>query len=178
MSCRSIDGDRPCCEIADERNLDLIERGEATVSDVGRPCRVMPQSLEDGLQQLGFDACFPLAEPRLIVEIAVVLVWEHRLETESKPEILLFTYHRPSIYTAGIRRRRMPIFEYVCRECHHRFDLIVNGSTVPQCPSCRTDKLDKQLSAFAVGGTGYAGSPASGPCGSCGDPRGPGACSM
>ena len=29
----------------------------------------------------------------------------------------------------------MPIFEYVCQECNHRFELIVQGGTVPACPS-------------------------------------------
>jgi putative FmdB family regulatory protein len=72
----------------------------------------------------------------------------------------------------------MPIFEYVCQECRHRFELIVHGSTVPSCPSCEGRKLDKQISGFAVGSTGYPGGAAgSAPCGSCGDPRGPGACS-
>ncbi|TAJ34491.1 MAG: zinc ribbon domain-containing protein [Nitrospirae bacterium] len=77
----------------------------------------------------------------------------------------------------------MPIFEYVCQECRHKFEMIVQGSTVPACPSCKTTKLEKQISGFAVGATeGWApsGGPGggSGSCGSCGDPRGPGACSM
>ncbi len=73
----------------------------------------------------------------------------------------------------------MPIFEYVCLECNHRFELLVLGSTVPACPSCKTTKLQKQFSAFGVGATeGWTPSSGAGPCGSCGDPRGPGACSL
>ncbi len=74
----------------------------------------------------------------------------------------------------------MPIFEYVCGECNHRFELLVQGSTEASCPKCRATKLEKQFSAFGVGATGgdWASSSGGGACGSCGDPRGPGACSM
>ena len=44
----------------------------------------------------------------------------------------------------------MPIFEYVCRNCRHQFELIVSGSIVPQCPSCESKKLEKQLSVFTA----------------------------
>jgi putative FmdB family regulatory protein len=73
----------------------------------------------------------------------------------------------------------MPLFEYRCTGCDHRFEALVRGSEAPACPSCRGVELEKLFSAFAVGGAEspqkFAG-PA--PCGSCGDPRGPGACSM
>jgi len=74
----------------------------------------------------------------------------------------------------------MPIFEYVCAQCTHRFEAIVLGSEAPHCPSCASDDLEKQLSVFAVGSSGAGASPQFGPapCGSCGDPRGPGACSL
>jgi putative FmdB family regulatory protein len=74
----------------------------------------------------------------------------------------------------------MPIFEYVCRECDHRFESIVLGSQKPACPKCESKKLDQQISRFAVsGGDKTSMNPAPmGPCGSCGDPRGPGSCQM
>jgi putative FmdB family regulatory protein len=73
----------------------------------------------------------------------------------------------------------MPIFEYVCGECQHKFEMIVQGATVPACPSCKATKLEKQISSFAVGATsGWSSSGSPGSCGTCGDPRGPGACSM
>ena len=72
----------------------------------------------------------------------------------------------------------MPIFEYVCRECNHRFELLIRGSVEAVCPQCRATKLEKQISSFGVGATGGWASPGSGgSCGSCGDPRGPGSCS-
>jgi putative FmdB family regulatory protein len=73
----------------------------------------------------------------------------------------------------------LPIFEYVCRDCHHRFETLVTAGRQPTCPACRSQGLEKQLSVFAVGGpreARVASSPA--PCGACGDPRGPGACNL
>jgi len=72
----------------------------------------------------------------------------------------------------------MPIFEYICKECDRRFEIVIRGSELPVCPSCSSQDLDQQLSSFAVGSSqkGFAASPS--PCGSCGDPRGPGSCSM
>ena len=82
----------------------------------------------------------------------------------------------------------MPIFEYVCQDCENRFEMLVNGSAKPKCPTCASAKLEQQYSAFAVGSTkgkGRFGKSASsgstrqrsGGCGTCGDPRGPGSCS-
>jgi putative FmdB family regulatory protein len=75
----------------------------------------------------------------------------------------------------------MPIFEYVCRDCAHEFETIVQGAATPECPDCHGANLQKRLSVFAVGAarqTAPARASMAGPCGSCGDPRGPGACSM
>ena len=44
----------------------------------------------------------------------------------------------------------MPIFEYVCKKCDHRFEAIVNASTQVECPSCASQRLEKQLSVFAT----------------------------
>lgn len=74
----------------------------------------------------------------------------------------------------------MPIFEYVCRKCEHRFEKIVYGGREPECPACRSRKLEKQLSVFAPSVKGAGAAPRAesfAPCGSCGDPRGPGSCS-
>ena len=37
----------------------------------------------------------------------------------------------------------MPIYEYECRECDHRFELLVLGSETPACPECESTKLDR-----------------------------------
>jgi putative FmdB family regulatory protein len=73
----------------------------------------------------------------------------------------------------------MPIFEYICKECHHQFEALVYGKEKAECPKCHTKKLEPQLSVFAVSAKGSSQSPApAGGCGSCGDPGGSGACSM
>ncbi|MCC7417321.1 MAG: zinc ribbon domain-containing protein [Acidobacteria bacterium] len=75
----------------------------------------------------------------------------------------------------------MPLFEYACRGCGHRFEYLTREGRTPSCPACAGRDLEKLHSAFAVnaqGGGREAGRPAAGPCGQCGDPRGPGACSM
>ena len=73
----------------------------------------------------------------------------------------------------------MPIFEYICEECHHEFEALVYGRDKANCPKCQSQKLTPQLSVFAVSAKGSPTKAAPpGPCGSCGDPRGPGACSL
>lgn len=75
----------------------------------------------------------------------------------------------------------MPIFEYICQECHHEFEALVFGKDRASCPKCKGKKLEPQLSVFAaVSAKGGSARPAMsrGPCGSCGHPDGPGACSL
>ena len=72
---------------------------------------------------------------------------------------------------------KMPIFEYICRDCSHRFEWLVRRASVPHCPECDSEVLERQLSVFAVS-TGAATPVSARPCGTCGDPRGPGACSL
>jgi len=74
---------------------------------------------------------------------------------------------------------RMPIFEYRCERCDHRFEALVFGSKQPACPACAATTLEKQLSTFATHVAGASAARATpGPCGTCGDPRGAGSCSM
>lgn len=73
----------------------------------------------------------------------------------------------------------MPIFEYICKECHHQFEALVYAKEKAECPICHATRLEPQLSVFAVSAKGSTvPAPRSGPCSSCGDPRGPGACSL
>jgi putative FmdB family regulatory protein len=73
----------------------------------------------------------------------------------------------------------MPIYEYICKECHHQFEALVYGKEKAECPKCHGKKLEPQLSVFAVSAKGPATSakPA-GPCGSCCGAGGSGACSF
>lgn len=90
----------------------------------------------------------------------------------------------PGDSAVGRRRRpfyngdTVPIFEYRCDHCGHRFEAIVlNGRQPDLCPACEHPDLRKQISTFAAhasSGSAMAAGPA--PCGSCGDPRGPGSC--
>ncbi len=45
----------------------------------------------------------------------------------------------------------MPIFEYVCKRCHHRFECIVLGPQRSKCPQCGSLKLERQVEAFSEG---------------------------
>lgn len=66
----------------------------------------------------------------------------------------------------------MPLFEYECRGCGDRFELLIRGEEKPKCPACGSGKLTKQLSVPAahVAGGGKPGSFDT-PCG-----REPGSC--
>jgi putative FmdB family regulatory protein len=57
----------------------------------------------------------------------------------------------------------MPIFEYLCAECGHKFEAIVLGEQKAECPKCHTAKLEQQLSRFSAHAHGSA--PAATPCG-------------
>ena len=48
----------------------------------------------------------------------------------------------------------MPIYEYECRECGHRFEAIVRLNESPDCPSCQSAKLERLISLFAVDAPG------------------------
>ena len=73
----------------------------------------------------------------------------------------------------------MPIYEYICRECHNGFEMLVRASQPAACPSCSSTDLAKQLSVFAPSvKNGSAAALPMSACGACGDPRGPGACSL
>jgi putative FmdB family regulatory protein len=50
----------------------------------------------------------------------------------------------------------MPLFEFECRECGHRFETLVfaTSRTTPACPSCDSKELQKLYSVFGVGAGG------------------------
>ncbi|MCJ7745690.1 MAG: zinc ribbon domain-containing protein [Actinobacteria bacterium] len=44
----------------------------------------------------------------------------------------------------------MPIFEYKCKECGNRFEVLVRGKERVSCPECSSRKLSKLFSTFGV----------------------------
>jgi len=61
----------------------------------------------------------------------------------------------------------MPIYEYNCRRCDHRFEAIVLSSREKiVCPECSSPALEKQLSVFSAPASDKpAGSSSGGGCG-------------
>jgi putative FmdB family regulatory protein len=44
----------------------------------------------------------------------------------------------------------MPLFEFTCRQCGHRFETLVTGARSPVCPDCQSTDLEKLVSAFGA----------------------------
>jgi len=42
----------------------------------------------------------------------------------------------------------MPIFEYRCEDCGHRFETFLTSSRRAACPQCKSEKLEKQFSTL------------------------------
>ena len=63
----------------------------------------------------------------------------------------------------------MPLFEYLCKECEARSEILVRGSERPRCPACGSRRLVKQASAFAPlnASSSKAGAPAACDVSSC-----------
>ena len=52
------------------------------------------------------------------------------------------------------RVEQMPIYEYECRECQNRFELLVLDSTTPECPACQATDLERLMSLSSVSSDG------------------------
>jgi putative FmdB family regulatory protein len=48
----------------------------------------------------------------------------------------------------------MPIFEYICKRCNHRFETLVMSTERPKCPRCTSVKLERQVEMFSHGSGG------------------------
>ena len=44
----------------------------------------------------------------------------------------------------------MPIYEYQCSDCHHKFEILVLKGVVPACPKCGSGTLERQISLPAI----------------------------
>ena len=61
----------------------------------------------------------------------------------------------------------MPIYEYRCEECDHRFEILQRlgeGSDGLTCPGCGAPRLEKMFSTFAAATQGSTAVPASVGC--------------
>ncbi len=70
----------------------------------------------------------------------------------------------------------MPIYEYRCTKCEHRFDELVRSDRAqkPACPECASKSTERLMSVFAARATEGTPDPLpQGGCGRCGDPNGP-----
>ncbi|WP_454731014.1 MULTISPECIES: FmdB family zinc ribbon protein [Cupriavidus] len=50
----------------------------------------------------------------------------------------------------------MPLYDYLCQACGHRFETLVRAGATPACPRCGGTALDKQVSAPAAPGKSKA----------------------
>ena len=48
----------------------------------------------------------------------------------------------------------MPIYEYACRSCAHKFEQLVRTGDTPACPSCKSLDLERLLSLSAISSDG------------------------
>ncbi len=64
----------------------------------------------------------------------------------------------------------MPIYEYLCPRCEHRFEEFqrMGEEASPPCEECGCKKTRRQFSTFAMGGSGGNGESGSGSsCSGC-----------
>jgi putative FmdB family regulatory protein len=52
----------------------------------------------------------------------------------------------------------VPLYEYECRNCGHRFETLVFGRVRPVCPNCKGEDLEKVFSTFATSSSGTGAS--------------------
>lgn len=50
----------------------------------------------------------------------------------------------------------MPIYDFRCSACDQAFELLVRGSSTPECPHCHSSELQRQVSLTAAPGTSQA----------------------
>ena len=49
----------------------------------------------------------------------------------------------------------MPLFDFECKACHHRYEAMArSGEPLPPCPECASAEVEKMLSFSSIGGEG------------------------
>jgi putative FmdB family regulatory protein len=64
----------------------------------------------------------------------------------------------------------VPIYEYVCQSCSHKYEaLVLSSEAKVQCPQCGSERKSLQLSVFSSpkGGNGTSAKSASAPSCAC-----------
>jgi len=63
----------------------------------------------------------------------------------------------------------MPIYEFACGKCGHRFESLVRmgGEKGVGCPACGAPEVRKLVSAFGIGGGASRIKASSSSCGTC-----------
>ncbi len=63
----------------------------------------------------------------------------------------------------------MPLYEFTCRKCGHRFEELLSlgeaAAGKVACPACKSKAVDKGFSSFATAGAGPASGSLGGGCG-------------
>ena len=44
----------------------------------------------------------------------------------------------------------MPMFDWECQACHHRFEEMASGDQKPACPACQATEVEKIMSLGSV----------------------------
>ena len=74
-------------------NLDLVNGGYSTITDVGAPSRVLPKRVKDLFQHVRLDAGFPLLYPGEAIIITLIFIWKGGFQAESQGKRFLFLIH-------------------------------------------------------------------------------------
>ncbi|MDR2666002.1 MAG: zinc ribbon domain-containing protein [Endomicrobium sp.] len=43
----------------------------------------------------------------------------------------------------------MPLFEFICKKCNEKFELLVLSEGKIECPKCKSSEVTKQFSSFS-----------------------------
>lgn len=62
----------------------------------------------------------------------------------------------------------MPIYEYMCRDCHKSFEeIVLTKREAVTCPECSSGDVERQLSVFSSPGSRVEAAVTGGGCGGC-----------
>ncbi len=42
----------------------------------------------------------------------------------------------------------MPLFEFICKKCNEKFEMLVFDNESTECPKCKSSEIIKQFSSF------------------------------